>query len=67
MRSLLEIHGARVGLLTRTAWLIARRVGFDDMWTFVLLAAALEILRDAGYFRRHAPGDVSAYIRALSC
>jgi hypothetical protein len=67
VRCLLEIHVARVGLLIGTAWLIARRVGFDDLWTFVLLAAALEILRDAGDFRQHAPCDVAAHIHALSC
>jgi hypothetical protein len=67
MRSLLEIHGTRVGLLAGTSWLITRRVGFDDMWTFVLLAAALEILRNAGDFRQHAPWDVAAHIIALSC
>ena len=62
MRSLLEIQGTRVGLLIGTSWLITRCVGFDDMWTFVLLVAALEILRDAGDFHRHSPCDVAAHI-----
>jgi membrane-bound metal-dependent hydrolase YbcI (DUF457 family) len=62
MRSLLEVHRARVVLIItmRTAWFITRRVGFEDVWAFVLLAAALDILRDAGDVRRHAPCDVAA-------